>query len=160
MFCLKWLPVRRFTVWQRSKWRAIDDFSECGVNSTFAYFEKIDLKALDEVVWMACCFVKFCIFEERFDFTMLSRVRLAGPVDRAWRELPEESTQLVAKTIDVKAAYKQFPIFPDHRKFFILVLKRPTDGVAMGFVSKTLPFGSVASVLHFNRITAASQDGS
>jgi hypothetical protein len=101
---------------------------------------------------MACCFVKFCIFEERFDFTMLSRVRLAGPVDRAWRELPEESTQLVAKTIDVKAAYKQFPIFPDHRKFSILVLKRPTDGVAMGFVSKTLPFGSVASVLHFNRI--------
>ena len=117
MFCLKWLPVRRFTVWQRSKWRAIDDFSECGVNSTFAYFEKIDLKALDEVVWMACCFVKFCIFEERFDFTMLSGVRLAGPVDRAWRELPAESTQLVAKTIDLKAAYKQFPIFPDHRKF-------------------------------------------
>jgi hypothetical protein len=145
LFEHQWLPVRRFAVWQRSKWRAIDDFSECGVNSTFAYFEKIDLKALDEVVWMACCFVKFCIFEERFDFTLLSGVRLSGPVDKAWRDIPTESTQLVAKTIDLKAAYKQFPIFPGHRKFSILVLKRPRDGVAMGFVSKTLPFGSVAS---------------
>ena len=35
-----WLPVRRFAVWKRSKWRAIDDFSECGVNSTFSYLEK------------------------------------------------------------------------------------------------------------------------
>ena len=50
LFEEEWLPVRRFAVWQRSKWRAIDEFSECGVNATFSYLEKIDLKALDEVV--------------------------------------------------------------------------------------------------------------
>ena len=152
LFDEKWLPVRRFAVWQRSKWRAIDDFSECGVNATFSYLEKIDLKALDEVVWMACCFVKFCVFEERFDFTLTSGERLAGPVACEWRGLPGDSLKLVAKTIDLKSAYKQFPIFPGHRKFSVLVLKRPTDGETMGFVSKTLPFGSVASVLHFNRV--------
>ena len=153
LFEHQWLPVRRFAVWQRSKWRAIDDFSECGVNSTFAYFEKIDLKALDEVVWMACCFVKFCIFEERFDFTLLSGVRLSGPVDKAWRDIPTESTQLVAKTIDLKAAYKQFPIFPGHRKFSILVLKRPKDGVAMGLCPKRFHL----EVLHRSFILIASR---
>jgi hypothetical protein len=99
---------------------------------------------------MACCFVKFCIFEERFDFTMLSGVRLAGPVDRAWRELPAESTQLVAKTIDLKAAYKQFPIFPTTESFYF-VLKRPTDGVTMGLCPKRSP----SEVLHQSYILIA-----
>ena len=66
--------------------------------------------------------------------------------------MPKESIQLVAKTIDLKSAYKQFPICPEHRKYSVLVLKKPSNGMAMGFVSKTLPFGSVASVLHFNRV--------
>ena len=153
LFNETWLPVRRFAVWQRSKWRAIDDFSECGVNATFSYLEKIDLKALDEVVWMACCFVKFCMYEERFDFSLTSGERLAGPVASEWRDMPADSVRLVSKTIDLKSAYKQFPIFPEHRKFSVLVLKRRADGATMGFVSKTLPFGSVASVLHFNRVS-------
>ena len=95
----------------------IDDFLSVESIPPLPTSRKSTLRPFDEVVWMACCFVKFCIFEERFDFTMLSGVRLAGPADRAWRELPAESTQLVAKTIDLKAAYKQFPIFPNHRKF-------------------------------------------
>eukprot|EP00435_Cladocopium_sp_Y103_P013398 s4340_g3.t1 len=152
LFQEQWLPVRRFAVWQRSKWRAIDDFSECGVNSTFSYLERIDLKALDEIIWIACGFVKFCMFEEHFDFSLSTGERLCGSVDPEWRKLTGDSIQLVAKTIDLKAAYKQFPIFPEHRRFSVLVLKRPTDRAAVGFVSKTLPFGSVASVLHFNRV--------
>ena len=51
---------------------------------------------------MACCFAKFCIFEERLDFTLLSGLRLSGPVDKARRDIPTESTQLGAKTIDLK----------------------------------------------------------
>ena len=153
LFDEAWLPVRRFAVWQRSKWRAIDDFSECGVNSTFSYLEKVDLKALDEIVWMACCFVKHCIYQNYFDFNLASGERLCGSVDPAWTQLPKESLQLVAKTVDLKSAYKQFPICPEHRKYSVLVLKRPDNGTVAGFISKTLPFGSVASVLHFNRIS-------
>ena len=85
LFEEKWLPVRRFAVWQRSKWRAIDDFSECGVNSTFSYLEKVDLKALDEIVWISCCFVRYCIFENRFDFTLTSGEELKGNVDPEWK---------------------------------------------------------------------------
>eukprot|EP00435_Cladocopium_sp_Y103_P066931 s1136_g29.t1 len=99
LFDDRWLPVRRFAVWQRSKWRPIDDFSECGVNSTFSYLERVDLKALDEIIWMACCFIKFCIFEERFDFTLTSGERLCGRVHDEWRSMAAESVQLVAKTV-------------------------------------------------------------
>ena len=67
LFESQWLPVRHFAVWQRSKWRPIDDFSECGVCSSYAYFEKMDLKALDEVIWIASCFTKFCRHEKRYD---------------------------------------------------------------------------------------------
>ena len=92
-----WLPVRRFALWQRSKWRAIDDFSECGVNSTFSYLEKVDLKALDEIVWMACSFVRYCVFENRFDFTLASGEKLCGSVNPEWKQMPESAIQLVAK---------------------------------------------------------------
>ena len=34
----------------------------------------------------------------------------------------------------------------------VLALKRPETGDVAGFVSRTLPFGSTASVLHFNRV--------
>ena len=36
-----WIPVRRFAVWQRNKWRPIDDLSENGVNSTISCEERI-----------------------------------------------------------------------------------------------------------------------
>ena len=52
-FQSKWLPVRRFAVVQKSKCRPIDDFSENGVNACFGSVERVDLRALDEVVWSA-----------------------------------------------------------------------------------------------------------
>ena len=152
LFESQWLPVRRFAVWQRSKWRPIDDFSECGVNSSYAYFEKIDLKALDEVIWIASCFTKFCRHEKRYDFVLSSGDRMCGEAHCDWTSMPPERAQVVAKTVDLQSAYKQFAIRPDNRRFSVLSLKCPKDGKTKGFVSRTLPFGSVASVLHFNRI--------
>ena len=56
MFPSGWTPVRRFGVRQSSgegtKLRAIDDYSECKVNQAFGYADKIDLRALDELVWV------------------------------------------------------------------------------------------------------------
>ncbi len=37
-----WLPVTRLAVWQREKWRPIDDLSENDVNLSVSSFEKID----------------------------------------------------------------------------------------------------------------------
>ena len=57
-FQSKWLPVRRFAVVQKSKCRPIDDFSENGVNACFGSVERVDLRALDEVVWSAMVVVR------------------------------------------------------------------------------------------------------
>ena len=49
-----WLPVRSFAVFhEKAKWRPIDDFSENGVNGSFGPKEKVDLRALDETVWLS-----------------------------------------------------------------------------------------------------------
>ena len=54
-----WLPVRRFfAVFQKDKWRPIDDFSENGVNGSFGSLEKVDLRALDETVWISVAMMR------------------------------------------------------------------------------------------------------
>ena len=49
----KWMPCRRFAVWQ-NKWRPIDDLSESGLNSTFGCHEKVPLRDLDVCSDHAC----------------------------------------------------------------------------------------------------------
>lgn len=61
-FSSAWIPVRRFAVWQRNKWRPIDDLSENGVNSAISCEERIDLRALDETVWL-CRMLMGCTSE-------------------------------------------------------------------------------------------------
>ena len=54
-------------------------------------------------------------------------------------------------TLDLRAAYKQFPLPPRSRALSVLVLKTPaTDEVAC-FEAKALPFKGTACVVHFNR---------
>ena len=51
-----WIPVRRFGVWQSSgdkvKLRPIDDYAENRVNGAFGYSDKLDLRTLDQVIWL------------------------------------------------------------------------------------------------------------
>ena len=145
-----WNPVRRFGVWQRSKLRAIDDFSESGVNASFAYLEKIQLRALDEIIWVAACFIKYVIHHEHFSFDVGGET-MSGKVHSWWKDLETRKPFLQVKTVDLKSAYKQFAIHPSDRRLSVLALKKPETGEVAGFVSRTLPFGSTASVLHFNR---------
>ena len=145
-----WNPVRRFGVWQRNKLRAIDDFSESGVNASFAYLEKIQLRALDEIIWVAACFIKYVIHHEHFSFDVGGET-ISGKVHSWWKDLDAGKPFLQVKTVDLKSAYKQFAIHPSDRRLSVLALKKPKTGEVAGFVSRTLPFGSTASVLHFNR---------
>ena len=68
-----------------------------------------------------------------------------------WKNFDTSKPFLQVKTVDLKSAYKQFAIHPSDRRLSVLALKRPETGEVAGFVSGTLPFGSTASVLHFNR---------
>ncbi|CAE7446306.1 unnamed protein product [Symbiodinium microadriaticum] len=53
-----WLPVRRFGLVQKDKTRSIDDLAENSVNQAYAVSDRISLRALDELVWMAIAIFK------------------------------------------------------------------------------------------------------
>ena len=151
-----WVPVRRFAVWQREKWRPIDDFSECGVNSTFSCLEKVDLRALDESVLVARLLSWFSCREKQIEFCLKNGERLVGEVHPFWTQVTG-AADLVMKTVDLKSAYKQLAMNPCDQRFAVLALKKPGSTEVSGFVCKTLPFGSSASVLHFNRVARLLQ---
>ena len=60
---------------------------------------------------------------------------------------------------DRESAYKQLPIRPDDMKRAIAAIRRPYKEAMVGFVNRTLIFGSIAAVIHYNvmsRILAGS----
>ena len=57
----------------------------------------------------------------------------------------------MGKSYDLKAAYKQLPLHEDMRDFAHFVLWDPTSKSPKIFRTNRLPFGAVASVLHFLR---------
>ena len=51
---------------------------------------------------------------------------------------------------DHEAAYKQLPIAWEQSKLAVVALRSPSDGRRYGFMSKTLMFGAVSAVIHYN----------
>ena len=51
---------------------------------------------------------------------------------------------------DHEAAYKQLPIAPSDQCTAIVAIRRPQSMKWFGFVTRTLVFGSVAAVIHYN----------
>ena len=62
----------------------------------------------------------------------------------------EKGGDLVMFKTDHESAYKQMPIDPDDRKNAIVSIRDPSTRRRHGFVSRTLVFGSVDAVLHYN----------
>ena len=51
---------------------------------------------------------------------------------------------------DREAEYKQIPLDEAHSKLAVIALRSPTDGKWYGFFSRTLMFGAISAVLHYN----------
>ena len=51
---------------------------------------------------------------------------------------------------DHEAAYKQLPIDEGHAKLAVIALRSPHDHKWYGFMSRTLMFGAISAVLHYN----------
>ena len=51
---------------------------------------------------------------------------------------------------DHEAAYKQLPLDHYQAKLAVIALRSPVDGKWYGFISRTLMFGAIAAVLHYN----------
>eukprot|EP00435_Cladocopium_sp_Y103_P068239 s333_g31.t1 len=151
-----WLPCRRFAVWQSSKWRPIDDFPENGVNSAYSVCEKIHLRALDETIWIAMTLMRAMRDKGYFEFALADGSVLTGMVHRSWTRTDGGEKPHI-KTMDLKSAYKQWALAPCEISKAILTLKHPESNVVYGFECLTLPFGSVASVICFNRIARLYQ---
>ena len=63
----------------------------------------------------------------------------------------ESDLPLLGKSYDLKSAYKQLPLHEDMKDFAHFVLWDPNDRKPKIFRTNRLPFGAVASVLHFLR---------
>ena len=145
-----WLPVRRFAVYQKGKWRPIDDLTENGVNGSFGSMERVDLKALDETVWAAVALMRSVRTGGHVSFTQKSGHELSGSVHPYWTTYAGASV-VTCRTVDLKSAYKQLPLADSEVGKVVVCLKCPADGKVYGFPCRVVPFGGVASVLHFNR---------
>ena len=146
-----WLPVRRFGLKQGSKLRAIDDFTEAGVNLAFGCEEKVDLGALEMLVGMLMIARRAADSPEHFEISLASGQPLKGQLHSFWRPNPD-ALQPWIRTIDLKSAYKQFAVNPSDYCKSVVCLKDPDDHALKGFVMHTLGFGAAASVLHYNRL--------
>lgn len=118
---------RRFGLRQSTKVRVIDDFSCSGVNDTCQTHSKPELHAID-------CF--------------------CGLV-KAWfkRSLTADTSGLLlAKTYDLKSAYRQVPVATSHLKYGYVCVYNPISKTPEVYRMLTLPFGASHSVYSFLRL--------
>ena len=148
-----WIPVRRFGVLQSSgdrvKLRPIDDFAENKVNSAYGYSDKLDLRTLDQMVWMTVAITR-ALKRGHFCFCRSDGVKLQGKVHPGY--LRDGAGQPLLTVLDLASAYKQCAIRKECRRLSVITLKDPADGCCKCFIGNVLPFGATASVVHFNRV--------
>ena len=152
----RWVPVRRFAVEQRGKLRPIDDLAENGVNGAFAACDKLTLRALDELVWSATFLMRSVMQRGEVRVKLSSGEEVVGPLNDFWKADPERSRPLL-KTVDLKSAYKQLAVHPDHQAACVVTVKDPCSSEVRGYISRVLPFGAGASVTAFNRVARLIQ---
>ena len=121
---------RRFGLWQKTKYRCIDDFSASLVNATCSISESPFLHTVD----ISCALL-----------------------DRWMRNNAANDTEvnIVGRSFDLKAAYRQLCIKPEHRKHAHISVYNPSTGCAEIFKGVAMPFGSVQSVYNFLRMSHA-----
>ena len=121
---------RRFGIWQKDRYRCIDDYSASLVNSSCSVYETPFLHTID----MSCALL-----------------------DCWMREMATKGKQqpLLGRSFDLKAAYRQLFIAEGHRKHAFISVFNPSSGQVEIFRGVALPFGSVQSVYNFLRISHA-----
>ena len=141
---------------QRDKLRPIDDLAENGVNGAFAACDKLTLRALDELVWSAALVMRSVMHRGEVRVKLSSGEEIVGPLNDFWKADPERSRPLL-KTVDLKAAYKQLAVHPEHQAACVVTIKKPRACEVRGYISRVLPFGAGASVTGFNRVARLIQ---
>ena len=147
-----WIPSRRFGVRQGGKIRPVDDFFQFLISSSVTCHEKIDLEGIDHICATAMFFLGAPGGEGRFFIPGGSGVSVFDMAP-AWSSV--HSGDLFGRCLDLKQAYKQLVRHPDDSWASVLAVTNPKDGQIYFFEVVALPFGSVSSVLAFNRAARA-----
>eukprot|EP00438_Fugacium_kawagutii_P031568 Skav201075 [mRNA] locus=scaffold5595:979:2202:- [translate_table: standard] len=125
------LLTKRFPVRQKNKIRPIDDYKANMVNQSVTQTEGVTIHTIDHIASMV-------------SYWLRASSSLNG------------RAELVAKCWDLSDAYKQIPLSDEayHRDAFLAVYC-PESQKAEVFRQKVLPFGSIASVTAFLRVSLA-----
>ena len=145
---------RRFPLPQGDKVRAIDDFSESGVNGAFSLDEKVTTMNLDAIA--ATIRLIFQGLSSRsIQLTLINGELLSYTVSPIWFESGGDLTQLYGRLLDLKSAYKQLFVAKKDRHLACITLWDPSSSSPAIFGQVTLPFGATSSVHSFNRVARA-----
>jgi len=127
-----WVPMRRFGVLQGGKLRPIDDGSEFMQNATVIAPERVDLGGFEEYVSLAKEWCR-CITPDRHVCVTLPGGKvLHGRLHKEWSV--DGARSLMGRTADLRSAYKQIAVHPDHRRYAVVSVIGP-DGKAAFFIS-------------------------
>ena len=126
------------------------------MNGAFAACDKLTLRALDELVWSAAFLMRSVMQRGEVRVKLSSGGEVVGPLNDFWKADPERSRPLL-KTVDLKSAYKQLAVHPDHQAACVVTIKDPCSSEVRGYISRVLPFGAGASVTAFNRVARLIQ---
>ena len=121
---------KRFGLQQGEKVRLIDDYSDSGVNSCVTSSEAPSLHTIDTAAAVLCHWFS-------------SRSKVA------------RGTSLLARTFDLKSAYRQIGLHREGREQGYIAVYCPAKCTSCFFQSLVLPFGSTRSVHSFLRLARA-----
>ena len=89
------------------------------LNQTFDPFDKIELRAMEHLLWCLVILSKSLKLGSEVVFKLKDSSELRGYVHKDWMERPPE---VKATCIDVKATYKQLALHPDEYRRTVVSL--------------------------------------
>ncbi|CAE7488572.1 unnamed protein product [Symbiodinium sp. CCMP2592] len=146
----EWMCTRRFPIVQGPKVRIIDDCLQSGLNSAYAAYNKLRLMDAD-------AFISLVLLLIRCSHQPGSMIQLDSGEQLVVKRHPEwgDGLDLLGKTLDLSAAYKQLGCRPDTKFNRVLVAWSPERRAPAFFVSTALMFGASSAVFSFNRCSAS-----
>ena len=150
--CECWSLSPRFLLRQGEdgKVRVIDDFSASAVNQSFESNSHLVLQDTDFTVGLLRFLARVLLNKAEVVVPLSDGQILRGPWSREMLQAPP----LLAKTIDLKKAYKQMAVRPSSWRHAVLGYPDKKDGWTFA-VSRSLPFGATSSVYAFNKLALA-----
>ena len=124
---------RRFPLKQGNKIRLIDDFNESNVNLAYTHSEKLSFHDIDVIAATIGC-VGVSLKTSKLHADWAGSVPFRG------------------RTLDLKAAYKQWAVSDDNLRFNVVCAWDPRRKEPALMTQYTLPFGAVSAVVNFNRL--------